>query len=147
MIDLDRDYHREYVVVGETGWYGPSTTYHLVARHDHLTVAREEAKAYCPDYDGTIQCVRLCHNQASATIGRAYQAAVIDADDWGSWPDELEAEACALARESGIDPEDGDAIMGSEIDWPHEAAQRLGGCAVCDTQTGDLLLCLPPMEV
>lgn len=82
-----------YAVIATTEYYGPEIKRTLVSAHETEAEAKSAAEAYVsPDYDESVGCNRLAHNQASAT--RAEVAEIVRAglgllDDWSSLPADL----------------------------------------------------------
>lgn len=82
-----------YAVIAMTEFYGPEIKRALVSVHESEAEAKQAAEAYVsPDYDESVGCNRLAHNQASAT--RAEVAEIIMEghdllDDWSALPDDL----------------------------------------------------------
>ena len=98
-----------YATIAITEMYGPETQVRLHSLHDDRDAAEEAAKAR-PDYDPSVGCARLGHNQAGETY-----LVVGEAAPWNSgtvWDVSTGAEyeaAIAAAREAlgdDFDPND-----------------------------------------
>jgi len=119
---------KTYLIVAETDYYGPETRRSVVVGDDGRpqtypteAAARDAAEEYDPDYDPSVDCHRLGHNQASRTVGRAAEVVTedFDAEDWASFesvaPDLWEA-AAALER-AGVEPDEALARALDEADY------------------------------
>lgn len=60
----------KFAVISMTEYYGPATSIALVSLHDTQAEAQATIPAMSPDYDPSVQAVRLSHNQSSATCLR-----------------------------------------------------------------------------
>lgn len=106
-----------YLVVAETEMYGPETRLGYVSGpHDSLDYARRLAADHDPDYDETVQCHRLAHNQAAATRGAVYEVMAVGNPytDWTNAPHEVSgtAEEVMMIDDDDDDP---DTIMDNAI--------------------------------
>lgn len=99
-----------YAVIATTEYYGPEIKRALVSVHESEAEAMQAAEAYVsPDYDESVGCNRLAHNQASAT--RAEVAEIVAEgqdlmDDWTRLPDAVEDALIAALGDDEPDSHD-----------------------------------------
>ena len=108
---------KAFVVVSETDYYGLESRRSVVVGESGMPVeygtqqeAEEAATDYNPDYDPSVDCCRLVHNQASPTRGRVAELVTdgFDAGDWTSFEDCASDlwEAAAAYEKSGVEPDE-----------------------------------------
>lgn len=102
-------------VMSVTSYYGPSDERCLVASDLSEADARERAAAHDPDYDESVQCRRLGHNQSGATIGVPVE--ILTVIDPTALPDLIDDATESRAAE----------IVRARYDDPDEAQRALDG--------------------
>lgn len=98
-----------YAVVAVTEYYGPETRRSIHSLHESEAEARAVAEGNSPDYDASVGCCRLAHNQASATALTVGTAERFDGDLWDFSTGAEDDAACAAARAAlgrDLGPED-----------------------------------------
>lgn len=98
-----------YAVIATTEYYGPETRRCIVSLHDTEAEARAIADGNSPDYDASVGCCRLGHNQASATALSVGTAERIDCGPWDishGAEDETAIAAARAALGDDFDPND-----------------------------------------
>jgi len=93
-----------YAGISETEYYGGKTSRDMLATYESYAEAREWADGYNPDYDDSVGCARLSHNQASATCGQVHEITqecgdTNPYDDWDLLPEVVSAALVARGRE------------------------------------------------
>jgi hypothetical protein len=117
----------EKAMVAKTEMYGGKSSYDLIGIGEEEE-AQAWAESYNPDYDDTVSCVRLAHNQAAGTCGIAldiiYAGPTCPAEDWTIIPEDLEQALCARYPDGETDEDLGDVIeaAGYLILCPEDAA-------------------------
>ena len=71
-----------YATLAVTEMYGPVTTYRVLAMGVSLDEAKAAAAQCEPDWDASVQCHRLGHNQASATQGHVYRVIARNVEEY-----------------------------------------------------------------
>lgn len=137
-----------YGLMSVTAYYGPREARRLVAANLSEAEARKRAIAYNPDYDPTVQCCRLAHNQSRATVG--VPVAILGAVDPNQLTDLIDAateeRAIKIVRERYDDTAEARRVLdgrdGGEgwYDAIEEALGERGGYVVAeaDDETGEL---------
>jgi len=133
-----------YAVVVRTDYYGPSTKHTLLKGASLCPLpifeTLAEAEAALPDQSGPTY---LGHNEScvSRDVWGVLQS-VVPCDTCG-WPAQMLTGLVEVLEDTGIDPEDAEAIENADFDVATAAAQAVGLALVGPDGHGDFWLCEP----
>jgi hypothetical protein len=134
---------KTYAVISECEMYNGNPECSLLAVGLPLEQMEQIAREYNPDFDPSVGCCRLGHNQASAATARVVEIAMTSdtcpTDDWSLLPDvavaALVAKNAEICEENGAAPDDDCTEIMEDTSGAFDDALVSAGYA---------LLCPPP---